>query len=128
MEFGLGTLLLVAGLCMAGGFVGGIVGVGGGILFIPAMSVFLDMSHLEAESTSLLIIAIVCAVGALRQRAYGNVNLRYAGLIALLSPPGVALGVVVANLVPERALQLGFAALAFFMAVQLVLNAHKREA
>lgn len=121
------TLLLVALLCMAGGFVGGIVGVGGGILFIPAMTIFLDMSHLEAEATSLLIIAIVCAVGAIRQWGYGNVNPRYALWIALLSPPGVALGVVVANVVPERALQLGFAALALFMAAQLVAKARRQE-
>ena len=127
MDVNVGTLLLAAALCLAGGFIGGIVGVGGGILFVPAMAVILDLSHLEAEATSLLIIALVCAVGAFRQRAYGNVNLRYAGLIALLSPPGVAVGVVVANLVPERALQLGFAGLALLMAAQLVIKARGQE-
>lgn len=127
MDVGFETLLLAAALCLAGGFIGGIVGVGGGILFVPAMAVVLDMTHLEAEATSLLIIALVCAVGAFRQRAYGNVNLRYAGLIALLSPPGVAIGVVVANLVPERALQLGFAGLALVMAAQLVIKARGQE-
>lgn len=126
MDVGFGTLLLVGAICLAGGFVGGVVGVGGGILFVPAMAIVLDIPHLEAEATSLLIIAIVCAVGAFRQHAYGNVNLRYAGLIALLSPPGVALGVVVANLVPERALQLGFAALALFVAAELVRKAHRQ--
>ncbi len=114
------TLLLVAVFCLAGGFVGGIVGVGGGILFVPAMTIFLDFSQVEAESTSLLIIAIVCAAGAVRQRRYGNVNLRDSVWIALLSPVGVAVGVAVANVVPERALELGFAALALFMAVQLL--------
>lgn len=127
MDVGLEMLLLAAALCMAGGFIGGIVGVGGGILFVPAMAVALDMPHLEAESTSLLIIAIVCAAGALRQRAYGNVNLRYAAWIAVLSPPGVAIGVVVANLVPERALQLAFAALSLAVAAQLVNKARAQD-
>jgi uncharacterized protein len=112
--------LLMAAL---GGLVGGLVGVGGGILFVPAMTIFLDLSQVQAESTSLMIIAIVALAGALRQNAYGNVNLRDAALIGLLSPLGVAIGVVVSNAVPERALQLGFAALALFMALQLVRRA-----
>ncbi len=110
-------------MAAAGGLVGGLVGVGGGILFVPAMTIFLDLSQVQAESTSLLMIAIVALVGAARQNAYGNVNLRDAALIGVLSPLGVGIGVVVANEVPERALQLGFAALALFMAAQLVRRA-----
>lgn len=127
MEVDAGELFMVGMLCLAGGFISGVVGAGGGILFVPAMAIFLDMSHLEAESTSLLIIAIVCGVGALRQHAYRNVDFRLAGLITLLAPPGVALGVIVANLVPERALQLAFAALALLVAAQLVVNARRQS-
>lgn len=112
-------MLLVA----AGGLVGGLVGVGGGIVFVPALTIFLDVSQLQAESTSLLMIAIVALVGAARQNHYGNVNLRDAALVGVLSPLGVAVGVVLSNAVPERALQLGFAALALFMAAQLVRRA-----
>jgi uncharacterized protein len=109
--------LLMAG---AGGLVGGLVGVGGGILFVPAMTIFLDLSQVQAESTSLLMISIVALVGAARQSSYGNVNLRDAIAIGALSPLGVAVGVVVSNAVPERALQLGFAALALFFAARLL--------
>jgi len=77
----------------------------------------------QAESTSLLMIAIVALVGAARQKQYGNVNLRDAALVGVLSPIGVVIGVVVSNEVSERALQLGFAALALFMAAQLVRRA-----
>jgi uncharacterized membrane protein YfcA len=110
-------------LALAGGLIGGLVGVGGGILFVPALTIFLELSQVEAESTSLLMIAIVALVGAARQRGYGNVNLRHAALVGLLSPVGVVAGVVVANEVPERTLELGFAALALFMAAQLVRRA-----
>ena len=115
--------LLAALMAVAGGLVGGLVGVGGGILFVPALTIFLDVSQVQAESTSLLMIAIVALVGAARQNHYGNVNLRDAALVGVLSPPGVVIGVVVANEVSERALQLGFAALALFMAAQLVRRA-----
>jgi hypothetical protein len=110
-------------LALAGGLVGGVVGVGGGILFVPALTIFLDLSQVEAESTSLLMIAIVALAGAYRQYGYGNVNLRDAVLVGVLSPLGVAIGVVVSNAVPERALELGFAALALLIASQLVRRA-----
>ena len=110
-------------LALAGGLIGGLAGVGGGILFVPALTIFLDLTQVEAESTSLLMIAIVALVGAARQYGYGNVNLRHAALVGVLSPVGVVAGVVVANEVPERGLELGFAALALFMAFQLVRRA-----
>jgi uncharacterized protein len=115
--------VLAALMAAAGGLIGGLVGVGGGILFVPALTIFLDLSQVDAESTSLLMIAIVALVGAARQSRYGNVNLRDAVLVGVLSPLGVAIGVVVANAVPERVLELGFAALALFMAAQLVRRA-----
>ncbi len=115
--------LLAALMALAGGLVGGLVGVGGGILFVPALTIFLDLSQVHAESTSLLMIAIVALVGAARQSRYGNVNLRAAVLVGCFSVAGVVVGVVVANAVPERALELGFAALALFMAGQLFRRA-----
>jgi uncharacterized membrane protein YfcA len=115
--------LLAALICLAGGFTGGIVGVGGGILFVPALTVFIGLSQVEAESTSLLMIVVVALIGTMRQRSYGNVNLRDATVIGLLSPLGVLLGVGVANHVSERVLQLSFAALALFIAFRLVRRA-----
>ena len=115
--------VLAALFAVAGGLAGGLLGVGGGILFVPAMTIFLDLGQVRAESTSLLIIVIVAMVGAYRQRGYGNVRLREAALIGILSPLGVLAGVVLANAVPERALKLAFAALALFFAVQLARRA-----
>jgi uncharacterized membrane protein YfcA len=115
--------VLAALIAVAGGLAGGLVGVGGGVLFVPALTIFLGLSQIEGESTSLLMIVIVALVGAVRQNGYGNVRVREAIVIGALSPLGVLLGVAVANHVSERALQLSFAALALFMAVQLVRRA-----
>jgi uncharacterized protein len=119
--------LLAVLTAVAGGLVGGLVGVGGGILFVPALTIFLDLNQVEAESTSLLMIVIVAFAGVVRQNTYGNVNLRDAAWVGALSPLGVAVGVVAANEIPERALELSFAALALFMAVQLVRRAMRPE-
>ena len=110
-------------VCVAGGLAGGLVGVGGGILFVPALTVFIGLGQVEGEATSLLMIVIVALVGTARQRGYGNVRMREAVIIGALSPLGVLVGVAVANHVSERVLQLAFAALALFMAAQLVRRA-----
>ena len=63
-------------LGLAAGMAGGLVGVGGGVLFVPALVVFADKSQLGAEATSLVAIVLVSLVGTWRQRGYGNVRLR----------------------------------------------------
>jgi uncharacterized protein len=115
--------LLAAVFAVAGGIAGGLVGVGGGVLFVPALTIFLGLSQVQGESTSLLMIVIVAGIGAIRQSSYGNVNIRAAVVIGVLSPLGVLVGVGIANRVPERVLQLSFAALALFIAFQLVRRA-----
>jgi uncharacterized membrane protein YfcA len=109
--------LLVLGF--AGGVTGGLLGVGGAVLFVPALVVFADQSQLGAEASSLLAIVLVSLVGTWRQRAYGNVRLADGLAIGLLSPVGVVAGVVLANAVSERTLQLSFAAVQLYFAARL---------
>jgi hypothetical protein len=110
----------------AGGMTGGLVGVGGGVLFVPALVVFADQSQLGAEATSLVAIVLVSIVGTWRQHGYGNVRLRDGLTIGVLSPLGVLAGVGLANAVPERALELSFAAVQLFFAWQLAKKAGLR--
>jgi uncharacterized protein len=119
--------LIAALIAVAGGLAGGLVGVGGGVLFVPALTIFLGLSQVEGESTSLLMIVIVALVGAYRQNAYGNLNIRDAVVIGVLSPLGVLIGVVVANEVSQRTLELSFAALALYIAFGLVRRALRSE-
>ena len=113
-------------LGVAAGMAGGLVGVGGGVLFVPALVVFADQSQLGAESTSLVGIVLVSLVGTWRQRSYGNVRLRDGLVIGVLSPLGVLAGVGLANAVPERALELSFAGVQLLFAWQLAKKAGLR--
>ncbi|MET0957607.1 MAG: sulfite exporter TauE/SafE family protein [Solirubrobacterales bacterium] len=113
-------LVLAALLGFAGGVVGGMLGVGGGILFVPALAIVLDEPQIRAEATSLLAIVPVGIVGAWRQHAYGNVRWREGLLIGVLSPLGVVGGVVLANAVSQRVLEVSFALLLLVVAAQLV--------
>lgn len=116
----------IAGAMLLGflaGMTGGLVGVGGGVIFVPALVVFLDQGQLDAESTSLLAIVPVAALGAWRQHSYGNVRLRDGLIVGALSPLGIVIGTTIANEVSERALELSFAALQLFFAVSMVRRA-----
>ena len=113
-------------LGFAAGMASGLLGVGGGILFVPALVVFAHLSQLEAIATSLVAIVLVALVGAVRQREYGNVRLRDGLAIGLLAPLGVLAGTALANVVPERGLELSFAAVQLAVAWQLAGNAGLR--
>jgi uncharacterized membrane protein YfcA len=119
----LGDLIgaLVVGL--AAGVTSGLLGVGGGILFVPGLVFFLGLAQLHAEATSLVAVVPVALVGAWRQHGYGNVRLRDGVVIGLLSPLGVLGGAALANAVPERALEIAFAVVQLYFAYRLARRA-----
>jgi uncharacterized protein len=109
----------------AAGMASGLLGIGGGVLFVPALVFFLDQPQLEAQATSLVAVTIVAAVGAWRQHGYGNVRLRDGLVIGVLSPLGVLAGTALANGLPERALELSFAAVQLYFAWRLFGDARR---
>lgn len=102
------------------GLVAGLLGVGGGILFVPALILVSGLDQVDAEATSLLAILPVALIGTWRQRKYGNLQLKAAIIIGVLSLAGVFIGVYVANVLPQRTLQLAFAGLLVVVAAQIV--------
>lgn len=111
--------LAAMSLGLAAGVVAGMLGVGGGILFVPALSLALGLGHLDAEATSLLAIVPVALVGAARQHRYGNVRVRDGVVLGVLALAGTVGGVAAANTLPERVLEVAFAILVLAVAGQL---------
>jgi uncharacterized membrane protein YfcA len=118
-----GDVIAALLLGFAGGVVGGMLGVGGGIVFVPTLALVLGLEQVDAEATSLLAVIGVGIAGAWRQHGYGNVRPRDGALMGGLSLLGVAGGVAVANLLPEHALKLLFAAVMLYFAVSLFRRA-----
>jgi uncharacterized membrane protein YfcA len=109
------------------GVLAGLLGVGGGVLFVPALTVFLGLSQVDAEATSLLAIMPMALVGAWRQHRYGNVDLRDGVTLGLAAIPGAVLGVAIVNVVPERVVQIAFACLMLVIAYRLVRGTPREE-
>jgi len=102
------------------GMLAGMLGIGGGALFVPALVAFAGLSQVDAEATSLLAIVPVAAVGAWRQHRYGNLRLREGLIVGVLAIPGAIGGVALVNALPERTVEVAFALLQLAIAAQLV--------
>jgi uncharacterized membrane protein YfcA len=112
-----------AAIGVVAGVVAGLLGVGGGALFVPALVLFAGVTQHEAEATSLVAIVPVALVGAWRQHGYGNVRLREGLLVGAVAVPGSLLGVVLVNALPERAVRVAFAGLLLVVAARLARGA-----
>lgn len=113
-------MIVAAVIGLVAGVAAGLLGIGGGALFVPALVLLLDLPQVDAEATSLLAIIPVALVGAVQQHRYGNVRVRDGLLVGALAIPAAALGVAVVNAVPERAIEIAFAGLLLFVATRLV--------
>lgn len=120
------TRTIVAALAagVAAGILAGLFGVGGGILFVPAL-VALGLGQLSAEATSLVAVIPTVAVGAYRQHGYGNVHVRTACILGVSSVIGVYVGVLVALAADEAHLRRLFGLLLVATAVQLAWKSAK---
>lgn len=110
------------------GAVAGMLGVGGGVLFVPGLVLGLGLSQVDAEATSLLAIVPVALLGAWRQYRYGNVRVREGLLVGVLAVPAAIAGVAIVNVVPERAIKVAFACLMLVVAAQLARRALRAPA
>ncbi len=107
----------------AAGMLAGLLGIGGGALFVPALALIVGLSQVDAQATSLLAIVPVSLVGAWRQHRYGNMRLGDGVRIGLFAIPAALLGVVIVNAIPERITKLLFAALLVYIAWTLARGA-----
>ena len=110
----------VVALGVAAGAVAGMFGVGGGIIFVPTLTLILGMGQLEAEATSLLAIIPVAILGSWRQTRTGEVRWRAAVIMGLVSVVTAIIGALIADAAPERALRIGFAVILVATAIQMV--------
>lgn len=122
------ALLAAAALGAVAGVLAGLFGVGGGILFVPTLTLVLGLTQIHAEATSLLAILPVALVGAWRQHAYGNVRWRPALVLGIAAIAGVEGGVQLAEALPEHALRRLFGLLMLAVAVQVAWRTLRRPA
>jgi uncharacterized membrane protein YfcA len=117
------TFLILIIIGLAAGFLGGMVGLGGGIILIPALVMFLAMDQRMAQGTSIAIM--LPPIGLFAVYNYykaGYVNIKYALVIAVVFMVGGYLGSKLALNVPVNILKKIFALLLVLVAAKMVFT------
>jgi uncharacterized protein len=114
-----GGFPVLAGGGLLVGVLTGVVGVGGGFLIVPAL-VLVALSMREAVGTSLLIIALNCAVGLWSYLGHVNLVWPAVALVTAGTIPGITLGTWAHRFVPQSVLRRAFAALLVALGVFIV--------
>jgi uncharacterized membrane protein YfcA len=121
------TLVAAGFLGLAAGVLAGLFGVGGGILFVPTLTLVLGLTQLHADATSLLAVIPTAFVGAWRQSGYGNVNWRASVIVGIAAVAGVEAGVQIAESLPQHALRRLFGVLMLVVAAQVAWRAYSSK-
>jgi uncharacterized protein len=111
--------LLIIGL--AAGFMGGLVGIGGGVIIVPALVMLLGMSQHSAQGTSLMMILFpVGILGVLNYYKQGHVDIKYAGLLAIGFFVGSYLGSKFSLSLPQLTVKRIFAIVMMLLAIKIL--------
>jgi uncharacterized membrane protein YfcA len=113
--------LILGVIGVIGGILSGLVGVGGGIVFVPGLVYAGGWEIKEAVAASLVIIVFSALSGTLRNaRSEDPVDWRVAGLLSLTVAPSSLIGVFISRVSPELVVEVAFAVLLLVLAYPTV--------
>ncbi|MGB3006046.1 MAG: sulfite exporter TauE/SafE family protein [Chitinophagaceae bacterium] len=123
------TLQIVIIILLIGfgaGILSGLVGVGGGILMVPALVFFLHYTQHQAQGTSLAVLTLPVVIIASMYYYYqcqkqGNpIDLKVVGLLAIAFIGGAYLGSKLALSIDQNALRKIFGVILFYTAIKMM--------
>jgi uncharacterized membrane protein YfcA len=114
-----GALALVT-IGLAAGVLAGLLGVGGGIIMIPAMILLFGIAPVVAKGTSAAVIVPTAVMGTWRNRARGNADLRAAAIVGGAGIVTAALGGTVADKMSDDLSNVLFASLLVVVAARML--------
>jgi len=117
------TLIVCAVIGLVAGTLGGLLGVGGGVVMVPAFMRFLHMPASHAVATSITVIVFIAISAAIKHQQQGSTQWKVVALVLLTSVVGSWIGAAFTDQVPERALRLGFATFLMVVAVDMAVRA-----
>jgi len=122
---GLVAALVVLGLVT--GILAGLLGVGGGIVMVPAMILLFGIPPVIAKGTSLAVIIPTAVMGTWRNRKRGNADLRAAAVIGVAGIVTAAIGASIADRMSDTVSNVLFAILLVAVAVRLLLQLNREQ-
>jgi uncharacterized membrane protein YfcA len=117
-----GWLVRAAILGLVAGFLGGLFGVGGGILIVPALVLFMHMDQRLAHGTSLAAVLPIAVASLIGYALAGKVDWPVGALLAAGAVGGAVIGTHILHVLPQRVLGYVFAGFLLLTAVRLILD------
>ena len=116
------TIFILALIGLAAGMLSGMVGIGGGMVIVPALVFILGLSQHQAQGTSLFILTLpVLLLAVVNYWRTGNVNWRFGLVIASTFVLGAFFGSKLTLRLPEAWVKLIFGLLMAYVSIQLIL-------
>ena len=120
------TIQIILSLILIGilaGVLSGLVGVGGGIIMVPLLVMFFSFNQHEAQGTSLAVLAVpVTAIAVFNYYKEGQINLKYAAIIAVFFVIGSIVGSKFALTLDQKVLKKIFAVVLVIIAGKMLLE------
>ncbi len=120
------TLQIILSLILIGilaGVLSGLVGVGGGIIMVPLLVMFFGFNQHQAQGTSLAVLAVpVTAVAVFNYYKEGQINIKYAAIIAVFFVVGSIFGSKFALTLDQKLLKKIFAVVLLVIAGKMLLD------
>jgi uncharacterized membrane protein YfcA len=120
------TVIYLILIGLAAGILGGMVGIGGGVLIVPALVLMLGLSQHQSQGISLaMMIFPVGILGVINYYKKGYVDFRYAGLLALGFFLGSYIGSKFSLSLPQDTVKKVFAVVMILLAIKLLFSGKK---
>ena len=119
------TIIILLSIGLFAGILSGFVGVGGGVVIVPALVFFLGLTQHQAQGTSLFILLL--PVGVLAVMNYSktaNINWSYGIVIALAFIVGGFLGSKLSLKLSPSVVKLAFGVIMAFVSFKLILSGY----
>lgn len=115
------TIVLLVLIGLAAGFLSGLVGIGGGIILVPALVLLLGFTQKQAQGTSLGIMLLPIGILAVIQYyKQGYINVNYILIVAVAFVAGSFLGSKLALSLSDEKMKKVFAVLLFILSIKML--------
>jgi len=116
------TILILLAIGVFAGFISGLVGVGGGVVIVPALVFFLGLTQQQAQgtSTALFVIPIAFALSAWNYHKSGNINWSYAFIMLITFMAGSFFGSKLAISIDQNIIKKVFGVFLLLIAIKLI--------
>ena len=108
------------------GTLAGLLGIGGGVIMVPAMVVVLDMVTVVAKGTSVAVIVPTAIMGTIRNRRHANADIRVAAVVGGFGVVTAVIGGTISDRLSDDVANAMFAALLVFVAITQLLSLRPR--